>query len=108
MRYGLAMNRFCARVAVLVLLALVLFPNRSPAPLIYRPGEGWTYEMPGAKGDLHRQRAKDQLEVSQQAFDKKQYHLALRSSQRDFLLLPHFPFCLHLPRWRRVMVRLQP
>jgi outer membrane protein assembly factor BamD len=81
------MNRFSARVA-LVLLALFLFPYRSPAPLVYRPGEGWSYEMAGAKGDWHKQRAKDQLEVSQQAFDKKQYRLALKSSLRVIQIWP--------------------
>jgi outer membrane protein assembly factor BamD len=75
------MNRWYLR-AGLFLLALLLFPTRSPAPLIYHPGEGWTYEMPGAKGDWHRQRAKDQLAVSEVAFDKKQYRLALKSSMR--------------------------
>jgi outer membrane protein assembly factor BamD len=82
------MNRFSARVALVVLLALFLFPNRSPAPLVYRPGEGWTYETPGAKGDWHRQRAKDQLAFSQQAFDKKQYKLALKSCQRVIQIWP--------------------
>jgi outer membrane protein assembly factor BamD len=81
------MNRFSARLA-LILLGLVLFPYRSPAPLIYRPGEGWSYEMPGAKGDWHKQRAKDQLEFSQQAFDKKQFRLALKSSLRVVQMWP--------------------
>ncbi len=81
------MNRLSARVA-LILLGLFLFPYRSPAPLVYRPGEGWTYETPGAKSDWHRQRAKDQLAVSQQAFDKKQYRLALKSSQRVVHIWP--------------------
>ena len=44
--------------------------------------------MPGAKGDWHRQRAKDQLEVSQQAFDKKQSGLALKSSKRVIAIWP--------------------
>ncbi len=26
---------------------VLAFPFRSPAPLVYRPGEGWTYELPG-------------------------------------------------------------
>lgn len=81
------MNRFSARIA-LILLALFLFPYRSPAPLVYRPGEGWTYELPGAKGDWHRQRAKDQLAVSQEAFDKKHYRLALKSSERVIKIWP--------------------
>jgi outer membrane protein assembly factor BamD len=76
------MNRLSARIAPLVLLGLFLFPYRSPAPLIYRPGEGWTYEMPGAKGDWRKQRAKDQLAFAQQAFDNKQYRLAMKSAER--------------------------
>ncbi len=66
----------------LILLLLVALPYRSPAPLIYRPGEGWTYELPGAHGDWHRARAKDQLAVAQQAFDQKKYRLALKAAQR--------------------------
>jgi outer membrane protein assembly factor BamD (BamD/ComL family) len=82
------MNRFSARFA-LVLVALFLFPYRSPAPLIYRPGEGWTYEMPGSKeGDWRKQRARDQLAVSQDAFDKKHYKLALKSSLRVIQVWP--------------------
>jgi outer membrane protein assembly factor BamD (BamD/ComL family) len=81
------MNRLSARIA-LVLLGLFLFPYRSPAPLVYRPGEGWSYETPGAKGDWRRARAKDQLAVSQEAFDKKQYRLALASSQRVVKVWP--------------------
>src|SRR5271157_2244759 len=81
------MNRLSARVA-LVLLGLFLFPYRSPAPLVYRPGEGWSYETPGAKGDWRKQRAKDQLTVAQQAFDKNQYKLALKSSRRVIQIWP--------------------
>ena len=75
------MTRSCIRVG-LILVLLVALPYRSPAPLIYRPGEGWTYELPGAKGDWHRLRAKDQLAVAQQAFDQKKYRLALKAAQR--------------------------
>jgi outer membrane protein assembly factor BamD len=87
LRYGLAMNRISARAA-LVLVALFLLPSRSPAPLVYRPGEGWAYETPGSKSDWHRLRAKDQLAVSQQAFDKKQYRLSLKSSDRVIKIWP--------------------
>ena len=81
------MNRLTLAV-VLVLLGLFLFPYRSPAPLVYRPGEGWSYETPGAKGDWRRPRAKEQLDVSQQAFDKKQYGLALKSAERVIKVWP--------------------
>jgi outer membrane protein assembly factor BamD len=66
----------------LVMLLLLALPFRAPAPLIYRPGEGWTYEMPGRKGDWRKFRAKDQLDVAQEAFDHKKYGLALRASKR--------------------------
>src|SRR5665213_203835 len=81
------MNRLSLRL-ILFLLALVLFPSRSPAPLIYTPGEGWTYETPGTKGTWQKLRAKDQLAVAQQAFDQKEYKLALKASQRVIRIWP--------------------
>jgi outer membrane protein assembly factor BamD len=75
------MSRSLIRVGLIVAL-LVALPYRSPAPLIYRPGEGWTYESPGNKEDWHRARAKDQLAVAQQAFDQKRYKMALKAAQR--------------------------
>ena len=36
---------------MLVAVCLLAFPSRSPAPLIYRPGEGWTYEPVGGVGE---------------------------------------------------------
>jgi len=35
------------RLFLVVGFLLLAFPFRSPAPLIYRPGEGWTYEPVG-------------------------------------------------------------
>src|SRR5580658_4265843 len=81
------MKRSSASIG-LVLLLLVALPFRAPAPLIYRPGEGWTYEMPGTKGDWRKLRAKDQLEVAQQAFDQKKYKLALKAAKRVVDLWP--------------------
>lgn len=67
----------------LTLLALFLCPFRAPAPLIYRPGEGWTYEVPGGKeNNWRKSRAKDQLDVAQQAYDRKNYRLAIKAAQR--------------------------
>ena len=76
------MNRRLVTVWLLVVLGLVAFPSRSPAPLVYRPGEGWTYEPVGGEGKWRRARAKEQLEVAQTAFDKKDYGLALRAARR--------------------------
>lgn len=70
------------RIALL-LLALIAFPFRSPAPLIYRAGEGFTYEWPGAeKGNWRRESAREQLQVAQAAFDKKDYKLSLKAAKR--------------------------
>jgi len=68
------------RLVTLILLTglIALLPVRSPAPLVYTPGEGWTYESYGSLGKWRRERAKDQLEVAQEAFDQKDYALALR------------------------------
>ena len=66
----------------LVAVCVLAFPYRSPAPLVYRPGEGWTYEPVGGAGKWQRTRAKDQLDVAQAAFDKKDYNLALKAAKR--------------------------
>ncbi len=75
------MNRWSVHIA-LILFCVFAFPFRSPAPLIFRPGEGWIYEKPGKEGSWSRTRAKDQLEVAQKAFDKKDYGLALKAARR--------------------------
>jgi len=66
----------------LVTACLTLIPFRSPAPLVYTPGEGWTYESVGGMGKWRRERAKDQLDVAQGAFDKQDYGLALKAARR--------------------------
>ena len=72
------MNR---RSACLLLASIVLLlPFRSPAPLIYTPGVGWSYEPVGSEGGWRRARAKDQLIVAQDAYDKKNYSLALKAA----------------------------
>jgi outer membrane protein assembly factor BamD len=73
---------------LLILVCLVAFPYRSPAPLIYRPGEGWTYEPVGGGGKWQRARAKEQLDVAQAAFDKKDYALALKAARRVVRVWP--------------------
>ncbi|MGH7952067.1 MAG: tetratricopeptide repeat protein [Limisphaerales bacterium] len=61
---------------------MALMPNRSPAPLIYTPGEGWFYETPGAAMKWQRDRAKEQLDVAEQAFTNRDFTLALRAAHR--------------------------
>jgi len=72
----------------LILLAVLLaLPVKTPAPLVYRAGEGWTYEPVGG-GKWTRTRAKDQLEVAQQAFDAKNYSQALKAARRTVRVWP--------------------
>ncbi len=66
----------------LIAFCLLALPFRSPAPFVYRPGEGWTYEPVGGEGKWQMTRAKDQLDVAQAAFDKKAYGLASRAARR--------------------------
>lgn len=81
------MNCWSVRIAV-ILFCLVAFPFRSPAPLIFVPGEGWTYETPGTKGGWQRARAKDQLEVAQDALNRKDHRLALKAARRTVKVWP--------------------
>ena len=53
---------------ILLVALIALLPFRSPAPLVYIPGEGWYYESYGETLSWQRSRAKDQLEVAEVAF----------------------------------------
>jgi outer membrane protein assembly factor BamD len=75
------MNRRCAFL-IAVSACVLLAPFRSPAPLIFTPGQGWTYEPVGSEGSWIRMRAKDQLIVAQDAYDKKDYGLAQKAARR--------------------------
>src|SRR6185295_10458397 len=80
-------------VRFLVLTVLVLFcPFRSPAPFVYRPGEGWSYEPVGGEGKWQMTRAEDQLAVAQAAFDKQAYRLALKAARRVVRVWPQSDF----------------
>ena len=72
------------RFVYLLVLAIgvILVPLRSPAPLVYTPGEGWTYEAVGGVGKWKRETAKDQMAVTQAAYDQKDYTLARKSALR--------------------------
>jgi outer membrane protein assembly factor BamD (BamD/ComL family) len=80
-RYGGGMKQR-SRIFLLAVFCLLAFPFRSPAPLTYTPGEGWTYEAYGGEGNWRKLRAKDQLAVAQTAFDKKDIGLAKKSADR--------------------------
>src|SRR5262245_21020544 len=80
--------KFRSAGLVFILLVLLGFPFSAPAPLIYRPGEGWTYESVGGEGKWQRARAKEQLEVAQTAFDQKDYSLGLKAARRVVRVWP--------------------
>jgi len=73
---------------VAIVVGVLAFPYRSPAPLVYKPGEGWTYEKPGETGDWQKTRAADQLEVAQKAFDARNYRLAAKAAHRTVRVWP--------------------
>jgi len=81
------MNRRFVFLLLLVTGAMLL-PFRSPAPLYYTPGEGWYYEPYGEKADWQRPRAKDQLEVAEQAFTNKNYSVTLHAAHRIVRVWP--------------------
>ena len=81
MRYGRA-------VLILAAAVVVLLPLHSPAPLIYTPGEGWYYELPGETLNWQRPRAKDQLEVAEQYYKEHDYSNALRAAYRVVQVWP--------------------
>ncbi|MFM2293772.1 MAG: hypothetical protein RLZZ350_185 [Verrucomicrobiota bacterium] len=82
------MNRL-GRFTFVVAFGLLAFAFRSPAPLTYQPGEGWTYETAGKEtGKWQRARAKDQLDVAQEAFDKKDFDTARKAALRCERLWP--------------------
>lgn len=75
------MNRWLIRCA-LILFGVIAFPHICPAPIIFRPGEGWTYEPVGSEGKWTRNRAKDQLQVAKDAFERKDYRTASKAARR--------------------------
>jgi outer membrane protein assembly factor BamD len=72
----------------LILVAVVLLPSRSPAPLMYVPGEGWYYEPYGETANWQRTRAKEQLQVAEDAFAAKNYSVTIRAAHRVLRVWP--------------------
>jgi outer membrane protein assembly factor BamD len=81
------MNR---RLGLLLIVAacVLLFPFRAPAPLYYVPGEGWYYEMYGQNARWQRPRAKEQLDVAEQAFAKEDFNTTLHAAHRILRVWP--------------------
>lgn len=74
------MKRWLA-LTFLIVAGFLAWPLTCPAPLIYKPGEGWSYESVGG-GKWVRARAKDQYDAAKEAFDKKNYRVATKAARR--------------------------
>lgn len=69
-------------LSLFVAAGVLSFPYICPAPIIFRPGEGWTYEPVGSEGKWTRNRAKDQLQVAKEAFERRDYRTAQKAARR--------------------------
>jgi len=87
----------------LILFCVFGFAMNVPAPLIYRPGEGWIYEKVGEdSGDWARGRAKDQLKIAQDSLDSGNISTALKASKR---LVARWPLSDYAPAAQYIMGR---
>jgi outer membrane protein assembly factor BamD len=73
---------------LLVAVCVTLFAFRSPAPLVYSPGEGWYYEPAGTTAHWTRTRAKDQLQVAEEAFTNRDYSITMHAANRVVKVWP--------------------
>ncbi len=94
------MSRWIVRFCIAV-ICFQLLPLDTPAPLVYRTGEGWSWEPVGG-GKWTRTRAKDQLDVAQEAFDKKNYGLAHKAARRTVRV---WPLSDYAPRAQYLMAK---
>jgi len=80
--------KFRFAIWIMSLVVVVLLPSRSPAPLVFVPGEGWSYQSYGETGKWQRPRAKEQLEVAEQAFTNQDYSITLHAANRVLRVWP--------------------
>jgi outer membrane protein assembly factor BamD len=86
---------------VIFVCCLAFLPMKTPAPLVYRPGEGWSWEPIGG-GKWTRNRAKDQLDVAQEQFDKKNYRVARLAARRT---VRNWPLSDYAPQAQFLLAR---
>ena len=98
------MNRRFRFWFLMVAAVVVLLPLRAPAPLMYVPGEGWYYEPYGETAKWQRTRAKDQLQVAEDAFAAKNYSTTVRAASR---VLRVWPLSDYAPRAAYLLGRCQ-
>ena len=69
------------------LLVLAAWPVQTPAPFIYRPGEGIFYEPVGAANWM-RNPARAQMEVAETSFTQGDFATAIKSARRTISVWP--------------------
>ena len=94
------MSRWAICLGIILLLALST-PTRCPAPLVYRPGEGWSYEPVGGS-KWERTRAADQMEVAESSFREKDYFVAQKAAKR---VVKRWPLSDYAPRAQYLLAR---
>ncbi len=77
-----------------VILILLISTSECPAPLIYTPGEGWTYETPSQAGRWQRDTAKEQIDVAQAAYDEGNFKVTVKAAGR---VMRQWPFSDYAP-----------
>ena len=85
---------------LLAAVTFFLWPNRSPAPIIYRPGEGWSYERIGDGGSWRRTTAKDQVDVAKEAYAAKDWKTVFKAARRT---VADWPLSDHAPEAQRLL-----
>ncbi|CAB4243710.1 conserved protein of unknown function [Methylacidimicrobium sp. AP8] len=80
------------RRLLLPLLLIALLPARLYAPLVWRPGEGWTDESTGA--GLSASSSRDQLALGKKFLDAKDYDNAMRAFM---VLVRRWPYSFFAP-----------
>lgn len=100
-RYGSGMSRSLLRWAF-VFACLAVLSWRTPAPLVYRAGEGWSWEPVGG-GKWARNQAKPQLEVAEAAFNDKDWDVASKAARRT---VRTWPFSDYAPRAQFLLARV--
>jgi outer membrane protein assembly factor BamD len=75
-------------ILFLLLAVMVLLPSRAPAPLVFVPGEGWYYENYGETAKWQRPRAKEQLQVAEEAFARKDFTVTQHAANRVLRIWP--------------------
>ena len=87
---------------LLVAIVFLLWPNSSPAPIIYRPGEGWSYESRGAMGKWRRDRAKAQLDVAKEAAAKEDWRTVHKAAKR---IVHEWPLSDYAPEAQQLLAQ---